>query len=119
MGGTKARKYGLDFGHIDDSQIRLPLRKTIKRIVVGTEVFRHGAVALKGVVEHSAKGDAVDGAAMQAEPNDPTSVLIHEDQNPVSAQHRRFAAKEVRAPETVLHLTEECQPRRTAGVRLG
>lgn len=41
-------------------------------------------------------------------PNDPTSVLIHDDENPVSAQHGRFAAKEVRAPETVLHLTEEC-----------
>jgi hypothetical protein len=37
----------------------------------------------------------------------------------VSAQHRRFAAKEVRTPETVLHLSEECQPRRSAGVRLG
>jgi hypothetical protein len=74
---------------------------------------------LKGVVEHSAKGEAVDGAGVQAEPHDPTSVLIHDDQNPASTQHRRFAAKEVRAPETVLHLTEECQPRRTAGVRLG
>jgi hypothetical protein len=38
------------------------LRRTLKRIIVGTEVFRHGALALKGVVEHSAKGDAVDGA---------------------------------------------------------
>ena len=31
---------GLDFGHIQDSQIGLPLMKTIKRIVIGTEVFR-------------------------------------------------------------------------------
>jgi hypothetical protein len=54
-------RYSLDFGHLADSQVRLPLRKTIKGIVVGTEVFRHGALALKGVVEHSAKGEAVDG----------------------------------------------------------
>jgi hypothetical protein len=30
----------------------------------------HGAVALKGLVEHSAKDEAVDGAGVQAEPND-------------------------------------------------
>ena len=32
--------HGLDFGPIQDSQVGLPLMKTIKRIVVGTEVFR-------------------------------------------------------------------------------
>ena len=75
-------------------------------------------MASNGVVEHSAKGDAVDRAGVQAKPNDPTSVLIHDDQYPVSVQHRRFAAKEVRAPETVLQVTEESQPRRTTGGRL-
>ena len=104
---------------MDGTKERLPLRKTIKRIIVGTEVFRHGAVSSKGLVEHSAKRNAVDGAGVHAEPNDATSILIHDDQNSVSPQHRRFAAKEVRTPETVLHLTEEGQPRRTAGVRLG
>src|SRR5215831_4902306 len=93
--GPRHVRYGLDFGHIEDSRVGLPLRKTIKRIVVGTEVFRHGAVSSKGLVKHSAKGDAVDGAAMQAKPNDATSILIHDNQNPVSAQHCRFAAKEV------------------------
>src|SRR5215470_15448878 len=56
---------------------------------------------------------------MQAKPNNPTRVMIHDDQYPVSSQHGRFAAKEVRAPETVLQVTEESQPRRTAGVRPG
>jgi hypothetical protein len=37
----------------------------------------------------------------------------------VSPQHCRFAAKEVHAPETVLHVTEESQPGRPARVRLG
>ena len=32
--------HGLDFGHLQDSQVGLPLMKTINRIVVGTEVFR-------------------------------------------------------------------------------
>ncbi|HEY6290094.1 MAG TPA: hypothetical protein VI455_00830 [Terriglobia bacterium] len=76
-------------------------------------------MASKGVVEHSAKGDAVDLARMQAKPNNPASVLIHDDQDPVRPQHCRFAAKEVHAPETVLQVTEESQPRRTVGVWLG
>jgi len=76
-------------------------------------------VASNGVVEHSAKGDTVDRAGLQAKPNDPTSVLIHDDQYPVSPQHCRFAAKEIHAPETVLHVSEESQPGRTTGVWLG
>ena len=76
-------------------------------------------MASNGVVEHSAKGDTVDRAGLQAKPNDPTSVLIHDDQYPVSPQHCRFAAKEIHAPETVLHVSEESQPGRTAGVWLG
>ena len=117
--GPRHVRHGLDFGHIQDSQVGLPSVKTIKRIVVGTEVFRHGAVASKGLVEHSAKSGAVDRAGVQAEPNDATSVLIHDDQNPVSPQHCRFAAKQVYAPETVLKVAEESQPRGTVGVRLG
>ena len=76
-------------------------------------------MASNGVVEHSAKGDTVYRAGMQPKPDDPTSVLIHDDRYPVSPQHCRFAAKEVRAPETVLDVTEESRPGRTAGVRLG
>ena len=69
-----------------------------------------------GVVEHLAKGVTVDRAGMQAKPNDPARVLIHDDQYPVSPQHCRFAAKEVRAPETVLQVTKESQPRWTTRV---
>src|SRR5215472_7446498 len=54
---------------------------------------------------------------MQAKPNNPTRVMIHDDQYPVRPQDCRFAAKEVHAPQTVLQVTEESQPRRTAGTR--
>ena len=79
-------EHGLDFGHLQDSQVGLPLMKAIKRIVVGTEVFGNGAVASNGVVEHSAKGVTVDRAGLQAKPNDSARVLIHDDQYPVSPQ---------------------------------
>ena len=38
--GQRNAGHGLDFGHIQDSQVGLPLMKTIERIVVETEVFR-------------------------------------------------------------------------------
>ena len=85
--GERNVGHGLDFGHLQDSQIGLPLMKTIKRIMVGVEVFRDGVVASNGVVEHSAKGDTVDRTGLQAKPDDPASVLIHDDQYPVSPQH--------------------------------
>jgi hypothetical protein len=44
-------------------------------------------LASNGVVEHSAKGDTVDRTGLQAKPDDPASVLIHDDQYPVSSQH--------------------------------
>ena len=66
--GPRNVGHGLDFGHLQDSQVGLPLMETIKRMVVGTEVFRHGPVASSGVVEHSAKGDAVDRVGLQANP---------------------------------------------------
>ena len=84
--GQRNAGHGLDFGHIQDSKVGLPLIKTIERIVVGTEVFRDRAVASNGVIEHSAKGDTVDRAGMQAKPNDAARVLIHDDQYPVSPQ---------------------------------
>ena len=68
--------HGLDLGYPQDSQVGLPLGKTIKRIVVGTEVFREGAAAAKGVVEHSAKGDGVDFATLNTKTNDATCELI-------------------------------------------
>ena len=76
-------------------------------------------MASNGVVEHSAKGDTVDCAGMQAKPNDLKRVLIHDDQDPVSPQHCRLAAKEVRAPETVLQVSKESQPGWTTRVLSG
>ena len=54
------------------------------------------------MIEHLAKGVPVDRAGLQAKPNDATSVLIHDDQNPVSPQHRRFAAKDAERQSNLL-----------------
>ena len=57
-------------------------------------------------------------SCMDAKPNDRARVLIHGDQDPVSPHRRRLAAEQIDTAGTVLHVTRENQPRRTAGIRL-
>jgi hypothetical protein len=40
-----------DFGYIQDTQIGLPSVKARNRIMVGTETFRHGRLALDSMIE--------------------------------------------------------------------
>ena len=107
---------GLDFGHLQDSQIGLPLVEPIKRIVVGAEVFRHRAVPSKGTVEHPAEGDTIDCSSLDAESNDPAGVLIHDDQDPMGPQSSRFAPEQIDTPKTVLDVAQQSQPGGTCGV---
>ena len=76
-----------DFGYLQDSQIRLPLVKSIERIVVGAEVLVCRPVASNGVIEHTAECDTVDHSGLHAKSNNPARVLVHDDQDPVSPQH--------------------------------
>ena len=66
---------GLDFRHLQYPQIGLPLVEPIKWIVVGADVVRHPALASNGAVEHPTECDAIDRAAMDAEPNDPARAV--------------------------------------------
>ena len=76
---------GLDFCYLQDPQIGLPLVELIKRIVVGAEVLWQPALPSNGPVEHATECDPIDRTGMDAETNDPSRVLIHDDQNPVGA----------------------------------
>lgn len=110
---------GLDFGHLQDPQIGLPLVELIERIMVGAKVFRHRAVPSNGSVEHPAECDTIDRSGLDAESNDPARGLIHDDQNPVGPQRRRLASEQVQTPETVLQVSNQGQPGRAASVRFG
>ena len=101
---------GLDFCHLQNPQIGLPLVEPIKRIVVGAQVLRQPAMPSKGAVEHATECDTIDGPGMDAEPNDPARVLIHDDQDPVSPQRGRLAAEQIDTPEAVFHVAEEREP---------
>ena len=47
---------------------------------------------------------------MDAEPNDPARVLIHDDQDPVGTQRCRLAPEQIHTPEVVFHVAEEREP---------
>ena len=63
--------HSLDFGYLQDSQIGLPLVKSIERIVVGAEVLGCRPVASNGVIEHTAECDTVDHSRLHAIFNNP------------------------------------------------
>ena len=70
---------GLDFCHLQDPQIGLPLVEPIKRIMVRAEVLWQPALTSNSAVEHATKCDPIDGTGMDAEANDPARVLIDND----------------------------------------
>src|SRR5438309_7713595 len=52
---------------------------------------------------------------MDAEPNDPARILIHDDQDPMGLQRCRLAPEQIHAPEAVFHVAQERQPGRITG----
>jgi len=53
---------GLDFCHLQNPQIGLPLVELIKRIVVGAEVLRQPAMPSNRAVKHPTERDTIDRA---------------------------------------------------------
>ncbi len=107
---------GLDFCHLQNPQIGLPLVELIKRIVVGAEVLRQPAMASNSAVKHPTESDTIDRARMDAEPKDATRILIHDDQDPVGPQRGRLAPEQIHTPEAIFHVAQEGQPGGTTGV---
>ena len=103
---------GLDFCHLQYSQIGLPLVESIERIIVGAQILRQPALASDGAVEHPTECHTIDRARMDAEPNYPARVLIHDDQDPVGPQRGRLTPEQICTPEAVFHVAQESQPKR-------
>ena len=61
---------GLDFHHLQNTQIGLPLVEPIERIVVGADVLRQPELASNGPAEHPTEDDTIDLSRMDAEAND-------------------------------------------------
>lgn len=66
------RFYFLNFTH---PMVGLPLMESLQRVVVRTQVFGQ-PVPANGVVEHPAQCRSMDGAAVDAEPDNATGELV-------------------------------------------
>jgi len=83
---------GLDFGYLEYPKVGLPLMESVQRIVIRAEVFRQ-TVPANGPVKHPAERHSINGAAVDAKPDDPTRELVHHQENPMRSQHCRFASE--------------------------
>jgi len=100
---------GLDFLHLKDPQVRLPLRKGEQRIMIRTEIGRDSHT-VDGSIRHAADGDSIDRPGLDREPDDPAGVLVHDHHHPVALQSHQFASKQIDAPEAVPHMANKRQP---------
>ena len=67
-------------------------------------------------VEHSTQPHAIHRAAVHAEADDAPRELVHHHEHPVCTQDGRFASKQIDAPQTVLRVPEDREPRRSRRV---
>ena len=82
----------LDFLYFQYPKIGLPLMESIQRIMIRAEVFGQ-TVPTDGSLEHTAQRDSVDGATLNAKPDNATGKLVHHHEYPVGSQGGRFAAE--------------------------
>jgi hypothetical protein len=87
------------------------------RIVIGTVVFRNGLLS-NPLTKHAAQCLATHGAGVNAKSNDSAGELVHDDRVPVGPQRGRLAPKRIYAPEAVLHVAQEVQPRGAGPIRI-
>jgi hypothetical protein len=97
---------GLDFAYLKYSEIGFPLMEAIQRIVIRAEIFRR-TVAANRATEHPAQRHSIHDTAVDAEPDNAPRTLVHNNQNPVGSQRRRFASKQIAAPQTVPGVTDQ------------
>jgi hypothetical protein len=67
------------------------------------------------LIEHPANRGAAEISALNPKANDPTCEYVHHHHDPMAAQEDRFAAKQIDAPQAVLHMPDKAQPGRAIG----
>ena len=90
-------------------QIRPPLVVAIQGIVVRAEIAGRSFPICR-LMEHPAKGWAIDIASVHRKSNDSSRELIHDDEDPVGLEKHGFTPEQVDAPKAVLHVSDEGEP---------
>src|SRR5262245_20139703 len=96
----------LNFADIEHPQVRPPLMKSIKGIVIRTEIFRKTGT-MDRLLEHAAKRHPIHDATLNSKSDDAAGKLIHHDQYPIRSQRHGFASEEIDTPQTVLDMADE------------
>src|SRR5262249_39763823 len=88
--------------------------ETKQWVVVGTQVPRK-RLSRDDLIKHPANRGAIEISALNAKANDPTCEHVHHHHNPMAAQEDGFAAKQIDAPQALLHMPDKAQPGRAIG----
>ena len=102
-------RHGLNVVDFQNPKMGRPTVRLEHWIVVRAEMSRD-ALPVDPCIKHAAHVNARDGTTMHAEPDETARELIQDDQDPVTAEHDRLAAKQVDVPETVSGVADERQP---------
>ena len=102
--------YGFNRLSFTNPQIRPPLVVAIQGVMILAEIAGCAFIGC-GLVEHPAKGGAIDIASMHPKSNDSPRELIHDEKGPVGFEHYGLTSKQVDAPKTVFHMADESEPR--------
>jgi hypothetical protein len=108
----------LQFSHIEDAQIGLPLAEFEERIVIAAEIARKVPSAGNGLVEHATEGRTIEIAHPRREADDSPGELVHYDHDPVRLEDQRFAPKQIHGPQRILRVSEKREPGRAARARI-
>ena len=105
------RHMGNGFNPINfpDPQIGSPPIIAEQGIVIRAEIAGRSFSNCR-LIEHLAKGGAIDIASMHPKSNDSPSELIHDNQNPVGLEGNRLAPKQIDTPEAILHVADKGEP---------
>src|SRR6266496_2397873 len=103
-------RHGLDFVDLQNPKVRRPTVRLEQRIMIGTETSRC-ALTMNCGVEHAAEVGAIDRTAVHTDSDEATRALVHDHEHPVAPEHDGLASKEVDAPQAVLRVSNERQPR--------
>jgi hypothetical protein len=74
--GKRHIRNRLDFCHLKNSKIGLPLVESVQRIMIRAEVFRQYRSADRSL-EHPAQSHSIDDARVSPEPDDAARKLVH------------------------------------------
>jgi hypothetical protein len=82
----------LDLRHLEHPEISSPLVESVERIMIRAELFWQ-AVPANRSLEHAAQCYTIHDVAVNAKPDDAACKLVHDHENPMCSQRRRFAAE--------------------------